>query len=301
MNNNLYSNTSLMVANKSVKINARLELNTTASNFYTSPSIEGGQIDLYSMKNSISNNYVVTSNGVSIDSEVNGNGAAIARHIANKVVFAKDRFAEDIRMFMTAYRPLNTDIKVYVKVHNSQDPEPFDDKAWTPLEYVTDPNKYSSSEDQNDFIEYELGLPSASDAVDIPGVFAPSFGSTIVAASGVNPTGYIANNDVIKIYNPLLPENYTIAVAKTANTTAITLGSAIASNSVAGSGFSVAKVKYPNIAFNNPLNSNIARYYNDSLVEIDNFDSMQVKIVFLSDSTYVIPKIDQIQVIGVSA
>jgi hypothetical protein len=301
MNNNLYSNAALLVANKSVKINARLELNTTASNFYTSPSIEGGQIDLYSMKNTISNNYIVTSNGVSIDSEVGGNGAAIARHIANKVVFAKDRFAEDVRMFMTAYRPLNTDIKVYVKVHNSQDPEPFDDKAWTPLEYVTDPNKYSSSEDPNDFIEYELGLPAASDAVDIPGVFAPSFGSTIVAASGVNPTSYITNNDVVKIYNSLLPENYTIAVVKAANTTAITLGSPIASNSVAGNGFSVAKVKYPNIAFNNPLNSNIARYYNDALVEIDNFDSMQVKIVFLSDSTYVIPKIDQIQVIGVSA
>jgi hypothetical protein len=49
------------------------------------------------------------------------------------------------------------------------------------------------------------------------------------------------------------------------------------------------------------MNNNISRYYNDALVEIDNFDSMQVKIVFLSDSTYVIPKIDQIQVIGVSA
>jgi hypothetical protein len=290
-----------MVANKSVKINARLELNTTATNFYTSPSIESGQIDLYSMKNTISNNYIVTSNGVSLDSEVGGNGAALARHIANKVVFAKDRFAEDIRMFMTAYRPLNTDIKVYVKVHNSQDPEPFDDKAWTPLEYVTDPNKYSSSEDQNDFIEYELGLPAASDAVDISGVFETEYANTVVVASGVNPSSFIANNDVIKIYNSLLPENYTIAVAKEVRSASIILGSAITSNSVVGSGLSVAKVKYPNIAFNNPLNSNIARYYNDALVEIDNFDSMQVKIVFLSDSTYVIPKIDQIQVIGVSA
>jgi hypothetical protein len=300
-NNTLYSNTGLMVANKSVKINSRLELNTNAANFYTSPSIESGQIDLYSMKNTISNTYIVTSNGVSIDSEVGGNGTAAARHIGNKVVFAKERFAEDVRMFMTAYRPLNTDIKVYVKVHNSQDPEPFDDKAWTPLEYVTDPNKYSSSEDQNDFIEYELGLPAASESIDVPGVFKPTYGSATVLASGVNPSSYIANNDVIKIYNSLLPENYTIAVAKEVGATSITLGSAITSNSVAGSGLSVAKVKYPNIAFNNPLNSNISRYYNDSLVEIDSFDSMQVKIVFLSDSTYVIPKIDQIQVLGVSA
>jgi hypothetical protein len=28
---------------------------------------------------------------------------------------------------------------------------------------------------------------------------------------------------------------------------------------------------------------------------------MQIKIVFLSDSTFIIPKIDQIQVLGVSA
>jgi hypothetical protein len=238
---------------------------------------------------------------VLIDSEVGGNGAAVARHIAKKIDFAKENFAEDVRMFMTAYRPLGTDIKVYVKVHNSLDPEPFDDKAWTPLEYVTSPSTYSSSEDQNNFIEYELGLPAASESIDIPGVFNATLNSAIIASSGVNPNSYIATNDVIKIYSPIFPENYTIAVAKSANTTAITLGSAITSASVTGSGLLVSKVKYPNIAFNNPLNSNISRYYNDALVEIDSFDSMQVKIVFLSDSTYVVPKIDQIQVLGVSA
>lgn len=300
MNSSLYSNTSLLVNNKSIKINAHLQLNS--DQLYASPSFENGQIDLYVVKNTVSNNYVVSSNGVSLDSEVGGNGAAVARHIANKVVFNKGQYAEDVRMFMTAYRPLNTDIKVYVKVHNSQDPEPFDDKAWTPLEYVTDPKSYSSSEDQNDFIEYELGLPSYSDtAVDVPGVFKTAYGNTTVLATGVNPSAYIANNDVIKIYNSLLPENYTIAVAKVVNGSSITLGSAISSNSVASSGMSIAKLKYPNIAFNNPLNSGVSRYYNDDLVEVDKFDSMQVKIVFLSDSTYVIPKIDQIQVLGVSA
>ena len=302
MNNNLYSNTSLLVTNKSVKINAHLQLNTSESNFYTSPSIESGQIDLYSIKNMISNNYIVSSNGVSIDSEVGGNGSAIARHIANKVVFGKDRFAEDVRVFLTAYRPLGTDIKVYVKVHNSQDPEPFDDKAWTPLEYVTDPNKYSSSEDPDDFVEYELGLPAASEtAFVLPGTFKPTYDSKNVEASGVNPSAYLANNDVIKIYSSIFPENYTIAVAKEVGATEIKLGSKVTSNSIAVSGMSIAKLKYPNIAFNNPLNSNISRYYNSALVEVDKFDSMQVKVVFLSDSTYVIPKVDQIQVIGVSA
>jgi hypothetical protein len=202
---------------------------------------------------------------------------------------------------MTAYRPVGTDIKVYAKVHNSQDPEPFDDKAWTPLEYVTSTSTYSSSEDPNNFIEYELGLPSASESIDIPGVFKTVYANTNVVAANVNPQSYLSNNDVIKIYSSIFPENYTIAVAKEVGSTFITLGSPISSNSVASDGMTIAKAKYPNIAFNNPMNSNISRYYNEALVEIDNFDSMQIKIVFLSNSTYVIPKIDQIQVIGVSA
>jgi len=301
LNNNLYSNTSLLLNNKSIKIDAHLQLNAADSNYYTSPSIEGGQIDLYSMKNTISNTYVVTSNGVLIDSEVNGNGIAVARHIAKKIDFTKEHFAEDIRMFMTAYRPLGTDIKVYAKVYNSQDPEPFDDKSWTPLEYITSINTYSSSEDQNNFIEYELGLPSSSEGISVLGVFSTTFGSNTALAYGVNPKAYLANNDVIKIYSSIFPENYTIAVAKEVKDTSIILGSVITSNSVSSNGMSIAKMKYPNIAFNNPMNNNISRYYNNGLVEIDSFDSMQIKIVFLSDSTFVVPKIDQIQVLGVSA
>jgi hypothetical protein len=253
------------------------------------------------MKNTISNEYTFTANGVTYDGEVGGNGTALARHIAKKVDFAKEHFAEDIRVFMTAYRPVGTDIKVYAKVHNSQDPEPFDDKSWTPLEYITSTSTYSSSEDPNDFIEYELGLPDASETINIPGVFKTVYADTTVTAANVNPKAYLSNNDIIKIYSSIFPQNYTIAVAKEVGSTSIKLGSPISSNSVVSDGMSVAKAKYPNIAFNNPMNNNISRYYNEALVEIDTFDSMQIKIVFLSDSTYFIPKVDQIQVLGVSA
>jgi hypothetical protein len=55
------------------------------------------------------------------------------------------------------------------------------------------------------------------------------------------------------------------------------------------------------MAFNNVNNTNIARYYNSTLAEFDAFDSMQVKIVMLADTTIKVPRIDQIQVLGVSA
>ena len=106
---------------------------------------------------------------------------------------------------------------------------------------------------------------------------------------------------MIKIYNPLLPQNYIVAVVAAANTSTITLGRAIANNNVVGSGFKVDRLKYYNVAFNNNTNDNVARYYSSSLVEYDKFDSMQIKIVMLADTTYKVPKVDQIQVIGVSA
>jgi hypothetical protein len=39
---------------------------------------------------------------------------------------------------MTAYRPVDTDIKVYVKFQNPEDSEPFDQKLWTEMEYLND-------------------------------------------------------------------------------------------------------------------------------------------------------------------
>ena len=81
----------------------------------------------------------------------------------------------------------------------------------------------------------------------------------------------------------------------------ITLNNAISNNNLVGTGFKIDTLKYNNAAFNNVTNDNVARYYNSTLVQYDKFDSMQIKIVFLADSTFNVPKVDQIQVIGVSA
>ena len=123
----------------------------------------------------------------------------------------------------------------------------------------------------------------------------------MITGAGVDPTSYVANNDLIKIYNPLVPDDYIVATVVDQNTTTISVGTAITNNNILGSGFKVDRLKYYNTAFNNITNDNVARYYNSSMIEFDKFDSMQIKIVMLSDTTYVTPRIDQIQVIGVSA
>lgn len=302
-NANLYSNAASLISNKSFKVDTTLAVNSSNSNLFEAPDIQDDKLDMFVIQNKISNTFTsVDANGVTIDTEVLGSGLALSRHITTKVTFANNRFAEDVRMYMVAHRPPNTDIRVYARVHNSHDPESFDDKAWTPLEYVENGAKYSSNEDDTDFMEYQLGLPQHSETANVlPGSFTTQLNNTVIVATGVNPSTYVANNNVVKLYNPLIPEDYIIGVVASANSTAITLGSAISNNNLVGSGFVVDRVKYYNIAFNNITNDNVARYYNSSLVEFDTFDSMQIKVVMLSDSTYVVPKIDQIQVIGVSA
>jgi hypothetical protein len=302
-NSNLFTNTDLLIERKSLRVDTDISVNASNTNLYQSPTIDKGKIDMYVIQNKISNTFTTTdANSVVIDSEVGDNGVAVSRHITSKVTFANNRFAEDIRVFMTAYRPANTNLRVYARVHNSADPEAFDDKSWTPLVYVENEGKFSSNEDRNDLIEYELGIPQFSETANaLPGVFTTQLSNAVIVATGVTPTTYVAVNDVVKLYNPLIPDNYVVAVVEAANSTTITLGAAVANNNLVGSGFKVDRLKYYNTAFNNITNDNVARYYNTSLVEFDKFDSMQIKIVMLSDSTYVVPEVDQIQVIGVSA
>ena len=298
-----------VISRKSLRVLTQLSVVNAGSNgIFSAPLIEANKIDMYSTRNIISNNYLVPSTrGGMVDSEVGQNGIADARHITTKVSFANNRFAEDVRVYMSAYRPQGTQLRVYARVHNSKDPEAFDDKSWTPLVYVQNSGKYSSTEDEKDFIEYEFGLPQYSDTANtLPGSFTTESGNAVIAAIGSAPytntsSYYVAAGDAIKIYNPVIPENHFVAVVESANATHITLSEPITNNNVVGSGFVVDRLKYPNIAFNNITNDNVSRYYNSSLMQFDQFDSMQIKIVMLADSTYKVPKIDQIQVIGVSA
>jgi hypothetical protein len=49
------------------------------------------------------------------------------------------------------------------------------------------------------------------------------------------------------------------------------------------------------------LNDNVSRYISSSLVEFDKFSTMQIKVVLVADNTFVVPKVEVIQAMGVSA
>jgi hypothetical protein len=90
-------------------------------------------------------------------------GNALTKYVSKRVVLADGQEAEDLLVYMTAYRPAGTDVEVYVKFKNPADSEDFDSKVWSKLSYKNNSNLvYSDPLDVTNYIEYELELPTAN-------------------------------------------------------------------------------------------------------------------------------------------
>jgi hypothetical protein len=221
--------------------------------------------------------------------------------LVTKVSFQEDRFAEDLLVYLTCYRPLGTDFKVYARMHNSKDPEPFDDKDYTLLEQTDGINVYSSQVDDSDYIELTYGIPLYPNAEFTQvNAIATVLGNTTVTSSGFDSR--FANNDLVRIYNPLFPDdNYIIdVIQEVVSATEITLENPIANDGVVGT-MSIERVGFPKQMFKNETNNKVARYYNSDLVEFDTYDSFQIKVVMVSNNQNILPNMDDIRAIAVTA
>jgi hypothetical protein len=87
---------------------------------------------------------VVTYNGE--DKKTGGNSNV--RYITRNVVLADGFDSGDLRVYLTAYKPSNSNIRVYYKLLSVSDPDEFDDKNWQLMTQLGNPNFVSvNSED----------------------------------------------------------------------------------------------------------------------------------------------------------
>ena len=96
-------------------------------------------------------------------------GSAEARHISIPIQLGKDQDAEDLKVYVQAYKPTGTDVKIYAKVKASTDFEGLADKDYTPLVQITSSNTVSDSIDTEDIIEFEYGFTANTDGQDFLG------------------------------------------------------------------------------------------------------------------------------------
>jgi len=230
-------------------------------------------------------------------------GNAWAKHVSTKINFADGRSAEDLLVYLTAYRPAGTDFKVYARIYNSLDDDTFDSKDWTLMGQTDGLGVYSNPNNPSDMKEftYNFNAFPNTDYVATGSVTTTLDSNTIVGANTRFDLN-LAANDVVRLYQPLFPNNYMVGiVGSISSNNSLTLTTPISNNGLVGSGLKMDRIAFPHQAFNDVLNSNVVCYFNSNMVRFDTYDTFQVKVIFLSNNENVIPKIDDVRSIGVTA
>jgi len=296
--NELNTSTNLYNSDKSSLMRVAIGVNNPNVNnapTFFSPYLYDDNLEVFGFTNKID------STSANTDSEI-GRGSMQSKHITTKITFANNSFAEDIRVYINAYKPANTQILVYAKIHNSQDSEPYDDKSWSPLSLISGQNLLSASRNKQDTKEYVYGFPQFPPSSFTCNTNATTQLSNTVVLTTTNLTSNLAANDLVKIYNPLFSTtNYIVSPVASVNSTAVVIQNAISNSGLVGNSLKIDKLKFKNVAYNNVLNDNVVRYFTTSMSPIDGYDSMSIKMVFLADSTDIVPEVDDIRVIAVSA
>ena len=80
-------------------------------------------------------------------------GPAVARYLTKKVTLESGFDAGDLAVYITAYRPVNTDIMVYYKILNRNDTQKFEDSSWQLMTMTKGGSTYYS-QTRDDLYEY---------------------------------------------------------------------------------------------------------------------------------------------------
>ena len=294
-NINLYG-----IERKSAVVNVTFNVSVSEANRFSVPYLKTNELDFFFYQNDINNTITATRGSITnYDTEVDRNGLAKSKYISKKISFGEGKYAEDVVVYLAGYRPSGTQIKVYAKLHNAADKDAFDDKAWTPLELKNNTDRFST-EDPKDLWEYTYGLPQYPEIhAGLSGNFLTSSGSNSISTTS-DQSSVLSTGDLIRVYDILTPENHEVFPVSSVTSSTITLFKGVSNTNIIGD-VGVDKLKYKNVAWNNIGNDNVARYVTSSYTEFDTYNTMQIKVVLLSGSTHIIPKVEQIQVIGVSA
>lgn len=136
---------------RSFKLKLNMYNNSGGTTFPTSPivDIDTAMVKVYE--------YIINNSATDEDST---DGAAETKYISRIVRLADGLDAEDLRIYLTAYRPSGTTINVYGKFLSGTDPFDFVSKPWTILTSKAS-NPYSQNNNRFDFKEHEFNIPTA--------------------------------------------------------------------------------------------------------------------------------------------
>jgi len=162
---------SLLSGNKS----ASVHVNFLSDSFLVSPVIDLVKANLFTIRN-----FVDPLN--SIYEEFYNTGSARTKYISRVVTLAQNQDSEDLNIIVSAYRPPGTDVQVWVKFLNGQDPESMSNKTWTPMRN-TSPSLYCDPSNPNDFKEFSYSVPYGYPLIPTTGTVTSTTSSNTITGT----------------------------------------------------------------------------------------------------------------------
>lgn len=208
-----------------------------------------------------------------------------SRYISKNVILAEKQDAEDLKCFITAYRPANTDFLVYARFLHADDPDTADKKIWSRMIELSSPALLSSGSNPDDFVELEYGIP-ASRQLLANGVIC----NTATANVTMSTTVGISNNDFIYIQNASANAFIIRQVSSVANNTTLVLTSTPSINATSAGMGLIPNLEHPTAAFLFANNNGIIRYVSSSDVVYDTYKTFGMKLVPTAENAAVIPR-----------
>lgn len=142
-------------------------------------------------------------------------GPALAKYVTKKVVLDAGFDSGDLNVYLTAYRPVNTDILVYYKILNRNDTQKFDAGQWQ-LMTKTNSSDTAFSQTRSDLFEYSFAPGNAN--IDQGYVtYTSTNGQTYTSFSQFALKIVLTSKD--NTYVPFLTDMRCIALPSNVNTT----------------------------------------------------------------------------------
>ena len=161
-----------MSGNKSVTTTAYLKSDSPL----ISPVIDTVRSNMYAIRNLID---PITS----IYEEFYNNGASRTKYISKVITLADGQDAEDLQIILSAHRPPESDIQVWVKFWNGSDPEQISNKTWTPMRNLSN-QLFSDPSNPGDFREFVFSSPFSYPLIGTTGTITCANTSTAVTGVG---------------------------------------------------------------------------------------------------------------------
>ena len=222
--------------------------------------------------------------------ETSNISSSATRYISKNVILAEQQDAEDLVCYVTAYRPPNTDLKVYGKFLAGSDSDAFQAKDWSAMIETTSVSLTSSLVNKEDYVELVYDLPTSVQIISNSASV-----NTTSANVSVNSTNPFTAGNFVYITDNSTGKINVRRINQISNSTSMILASNLSFTSSNCAVGLIPGLQSQTGAFKYANNNGIARYITSADGVFDTFKVFAVKIVLVSDSFHIIPKMSDMR------